>query len=673
MSHNVQIQEPDLRLWDTAAAHILVNQTATGLSTGHDLMMTKESSVHSLLGLSFKDVRQELQTAILFLIFIGSVMINSMVFLLFYKKPTLRTFSNRFVLNLSLTHLLQAVIVMPYIFVSGIFGEWPFGHVWCQISGFVFLWFSMETVFSLVLIAVDRNCAVNSPLHYSITITKKKTGVFISGTWFLAFVMCLPPFFGITSIRYRESWHACAPVWTNNDPCIIAYSILIVIAGFVVPLVKLNWSYCSMFMAAKSSSARTRRHIVGPSLTEVQVNDSQKSTYAVHLLKKKPYRRSSSSISQFSIFGGEWKAVKTGSLVIFSFVLCWLPLFLVIGIEPYMEKENWMPVYCPSVVILLSLSASIINPYLYVFRNRTTFAYAKQLFHCGTPNKDVINFKSRPIKHHVLCSVDKPTLYSKWAYKNHQTAGSKTLPAFAQEDYNVNERIICDYGTRNDAHLILNIEEKNVCHPELMTPPQYRCQQRPLTSSYYELSPASHENVFTFHIKPRSHLGSSSSETTYVGGTSIDSMEDNVSLCTTRKFSRRSTCAAVVMNNAFKVKHFTKPIMTRTRSLEESEVELMNISSMAPRFNHQRRKSLPQRRSFNYLSSESTLTSTLSTDSQNSSISGLPFFIFKIEEGRQLDVGVASQKTLNDTHLYKNVITRYSPKQTKVQTNYVET
>ncbi|XP_076365401.1 histamine H2 receptor-like [Tachypleus tridentatus] len=519
-------------------------------------MLAKENTVESLLGLSFKEMRQELQTVLLFLIFSGSVVINSMVFILFYKKPKLRTFSNRFILNLSLTHLLQAVVVMPYILFSGVFSEWPFGDVWCQISGFLLLYFSMETVFSLVLIAVDRNCAVNSPLHYSMTITKRKTGVFIAGTWFLAFFMCLPTLFGISTIKYRKTWHACAPVWINSDFCIIAYSILLITAGFAVPLFKLNCSYRSMFLIARSSSARTRRHAA--SLTEVHATGTQKS-YAVHLLKKKSYRTTTSLLRQWSIFGNEWKAIKTGCLVIFSFILCWLPFFLVIGIEPYMKNESWMPGYFSPLVILLPLSASLINPYLYVFRNRTTFAYAKQLFYCGPSNKDRVSPKMRSTRHYVLRSGSKPVTFStNLMNKNHQTLREcKVLRNFASKNCQVVDHANGSNTNQIDAHPNLNLEGGRVCYSQgFLASLHNQPLQRTCSSGYYSISPLS-EHVFTFNLRPHLDCGSSSSETVDTGKSSIDSNDDNLSLLNKRFISRRNTCAAVLMRDEFNVKYHT--------------------------------------------------------------------------------------------------------------------
>ncbi|XP_022256468.1 G-protein coupled receptor 161-like isoform X2 [Limulus polyphemus] len=328
---------------------------------------------------TFSDIRKELQTIALILTFILSVISNGIVFVLFYKKPLLRSFSNRFVLNLSLTHLLQTLLILPGFLLGGVLGVWTLGDTWCHISGIVSTCLNLETSFSLVLIAVDRNYAVNSPLHYSMTITKRKTGAFIAVTWIVASLLCTPLIFGVPQIQFRINWCACAPLWGQRDLYTYVYSGLIVMAGLVMPLVKLSSTYCSMFLAARTSSVRVRQHNVNtPSVTEVQFFAPQE-TCTIHQLKKKSYRRASSS-SQFFFFGDEWKAVRTGVIVIFSFIICWGPYFAVIGIEPYIQFKKWPPEYIVPVSIFLSFSSCVVNPYIYVFRNKTTRNHAKRLF-----------------------------------------------------------------------------------------------------------------------------------------------------------------------------------------------------------------------------------------------------------------------------------------------------
>ncbi|KAL1420817.1 hypothetical protein MTO96_023673 [Rhipicephalus appendiculatus] len=149
--------------------------------------------------------------------------------------------SNKFVLNMAIVYLLQTFILLPFVFVSIVFREWIFGDVWCKVHGTLSLCFTLANVFSILLIAVDRNCAVNSPLHYSMTITKKRTSGLIVSTWLFAIVIALPPLFGVSDIKYQESWAMCTVTWHDAGFLTMAYSCVLCVIGFLLPFVRITW------------------------------------------------------------------------------------------------------------------------------------------------------------------------------------------------------------------------------------------------------------------------------------------------------------------------------------------------------------------------------------------------------------------------------------------------
>ncbi|XP_023216404.1 G-protein coupled receptor 161-like [Centruroides sculpturatus] len=270
----------------------------------------------------------------------GSLIINSLVFLLFYRKPTLRTFSNRFVLSLSLCHMVQSVLQMPYVVLSGLFGRWIFGQLWCNISASLSICLCLITAFSLLLIAIDRCYAVNNPLHYTMTFNKKLNYLQIIGIWMISVILSLPPVLGLFRIEYRRSWHSCSILWYSSTPSLVIYSTVLTISGFLVPFIKLCLTYRSMYLAAKKNSARARMY---------------------------PYRK---KLSSFKL-GEEWRAIRTPLMVVTSHVVSTLPFYLVLALESY-SKRYVRPDWLMSIVNIALFSSSIINPYLYVFRNKTT-------------------------------------------------------------------------------------------------------------------------------------------------------------------------------------------------------------------------------------------------------------------------------------------------------------
>lgn len=352
-----------------------VNSTTSFLATTppYGILTSTAELVHRAVPPS--DIFRYFQLSFLTLVTVVGFVSNFLVLLLFYKRPTLRSFSNRFVLNLSISHFWQCILVLPTTVISIATDQWLLGNTFCIVSGFLFTTLNITSVLCLLLIALDRNCAVNSPLHYTMTITKTRTGILIFLTWVVGFLVASPPLYNITQIKYRENWHMCTIVWDMNDSYSVTYGSVLIVLGFMVPFLTTICVYSSMFQAAKDNSERARKHSVNSTIVENNIPDTQVKMGSVPVKKK--FRRWSSGSNQF--FGEEWKAVRTGFLVVMTFTLCWLPYFSVTSLEAYFDSDTTMPNYVSFIVVVCIFSACVINPYLYVFRNKTSRKNIKQL------------------------------------------------------------------------------------------------------------------------------------------------------------------------------------------------------------------------------------------------------------------------------------------------------
>ncbi|KAH7957296.1 uncharacterized protein LOC119391218 [Rhipicephalus sanguineus] len=334
--------------------------------------------------LSLGYISLEVHFTLLLLIMVSSVAVNGLVFVLFYQRPSVRMTSNKFVLNMAIVYLLQTFILLPFVFVSIVLREWIFGDVWCKMHGTLSLCFTLANVFSILLIAVDRNCAVNSPLHYSMTITKKRTSGLIVSTWLFAIVIALPPLFGVSDIKYQESWAMCTVTWHDAGFLTIAYSCVLCVVGFLLPFVRITWIYASMFKAARRNSACTRLNFtaVGNEVSQPSTVGPEVGSHpSPYLQKKLAWSKRTSSLSQASsIFGDKWKAVRTGVLVVVSFTACFLPFFSMTLVEPHARTRKTALHNLPAIAMLLLFCSSLINPYLYVIRNKAMRKHVHKMF-----------------------------------------------------------------------------------------------------------------------------------------------------------------------------------------------------------------------------------------------------------------------------------------------------
>lgn len=100
-----------------------------------------------------------LQYTMFAVIFVASVIGNTLVCLVIVRTPRMRTTRNFLLLNLAVADLTVALLCIPFeVVVKLTFPEWPLGPVMCKI-----LWPTMTSVTTcssatLVAISYDRYC-----------------------------------------------------------------------------------------------------------------------------------------------------------------------------------------------------------------------------------------------------------------------------------------------------------------------------------------------------------------------------------------------------------------------------------------------------------------------------------------------------------------------------------
>ncbi|KAL4223976.1 hypothetical protein ACF0H5_017435 [Mactra antiquata] len=308
----------------------------------------------------------------LVVIFAISVAGNVFVFLIFYKKPTLVTISNRFILNLSVCNVLETLFVMPFVFAALVTQQWQFGQFWCQITGFLMNSSIAASTLTLVMIAIDRYFAVVTPLHYSMHITSRRCTTMIATVWLLAVCCSIPPLIGWNHYEYQRNKLACTAVSTSRSTNDMSFTIFIVTLCFFIPLVIIIWAYCVIFKAAKDNSAKVRKNSMIPNVVDDQLSQTPlrygRRGSSVPILV---HRLSVSSKSSTVLWRrDEWKTVMTSCMVVFTFIICWLLYFIIIILECFISDPRQITPVVKSVSIILAMSSCALNPLVYVFRSK---------------------------------------------------------------------------------------------------------------------------------------------------------------------------------------------------------------------------------------------------------------------------------------------------------------
>ncbi|XP_076181867.1 uncharacterized protein LOC143154014 [Ptiloglossa arizonensis] len=143
----------------------------------------------------------------------GCFLLNVTLLLAFLIRPSLRTNSNRFVMNLTVSNLLVCAIMNPLLIMDAsspgstpqIVESTSVGSI-CAMSEGAIAIVTTSSVLSVLLIAVDQYFAVVDPLRYRARVDKLKSGMLIMSIWVIAIVFGFLAFFNPNP---RGFWLTC--------------------------------------------------------------------------------------------------------------------------------------------------------------------------------------------------------------------------------------------------------------------------------------------------------------------------------------------------------------------------------------------------------------------------------------------------------------------------------
>jgi hypothetical protein len=127
---------------------------------------------------------------------VATVCGSFLIYLAFYRKPSLRNNSNIFFLSLVTADLLTAVSVMP-IEVAHLsqYPIWPFGRKICRLWNTFFVTFATLSVCTLCAISVERLWALSRPFRYDSSEISLKSFIILAALWMYAFLSGIYSFF----------------------------------------------------------------------------------------------------------------------------------------------------------------------------------------------------------------------------------------------------------------------------------------------------------------------------------------------------------------------------------------------------------------------------------------------------------------------------------------------
>ncbi|XP_047396734.1 G-protein coupled receptor 135 [Sciurus carolinensis] len=286
------------------------------------------------------------QALVLLLIFLLSSLGNCAVMGVIVKHRQLRTVTNAFILSLSLSDLLTALLCLPAAFLD-LFtppggsapevaaGPW---RGFCAASRFFSSCFGIVSTFSVALISLDRYCAIVRPPREKIG--RRRALQLLAGAWLVALGFSLPwELFGASrELSAVQSFHGCL-YRTSPDPAQLgaAYSVGLVVACYLLPFLLMCFCHYHICKTVRLSDVRVR----------------PMTTYA-RVLR----------------FFSEVRTATTVLIMIVFVICCWGPYcFLVLLAATRQAQAAQAPSLLNVVAVWLTWANGAINPVIYAIRN----------------------------------------------------------------------------------------------------------------------------------------------------------------------------------------------------------------------------------------------------------------------------------------------------------------
>ncbi|CAK8671943.1 unnamed protein product [Clavelina lepadiformis] len=292
------------------------------------------------------------------LLILVTIIGNALVVLSIIIFRSLRTVSNIFITSLAAADFIMGCFVLPLGAHYVIADKWLLGHTTCHI------WISVDvlsvtaSIGTLSAIAMDRFIATVFPFHYRRKVTRPRTRLAILAIWSVSFLIAFVPI-------HAGWWKSTNPIdlACYNDPhcCEFftnkVYAVLSSLVSFYIPLIILVTAYSIVFAIAHKLQST---HPHGQERrTEVVRRASV--AEAIHVFWEKRQHR----------------AVLMARIIVGTFVICWLPFFVLNVTQVFCNRCIDKPVY--TAANWLGYANSFFNPFIYCHSKEFRRAFKKLL------------------------------------------------------------------------------------------------------------------------------------------------------------------------------------------------------------------------------------------------------------------------------------------------------
>ncbi|XP_035216855.1 lateral eye opsin-like [Stegodyphus dumicola] len=210
---------------------------------------------------------------------------NGMVLYLMASVKSLRTPANLIVMNLAFSDFCMIAFMMP-VMAPNCFGEtWILGPLMCEIYGMVGSLFGCGSIWSMVMITLDRYNVIVRGMSAP-PLTRLRAFGNIVFIWFWSILWTAAPFLGWSRYVPEGAMTGCTVDYLSTEPNPMSYLILYALAVYFAPLTIMIFCYSSIVYQVASHEKQLRDQAKKMNIASLRANtDNQKKSAEFRLAK----------------------------------------------------------------------------------------------------------------------------------------------------------------------------------------------------------------------------------------------------------------------------------------------------------------------------------------------------------------------------------------------------
>ena len=324
---------------------------------------------------------------LLAILFLASVMMNVCLLVVFFRKRSLRTTSNRFVMNLLVVNLASSLLLLPLVALD--LSSASLYQEQCLVSQAVSQAVASLSLLSTLLVGIDQYLAVIRPLRYHHHMTRTTATILLVGVWLVSSFAATSPFLLPSPSSTSPLWQSCPdPLPLEPVSLPFFFSLFLLIATFLLPTLTLAAIYCRIYSEAHTSSEKTRKNSLAPGSAEgifnianmavVPLGGPSLGSPSLRSSLSRSFRHRVSNASQL-MRREEGRTARVYIASLSLILLCWAPTYLYSSL-PFLLPP--LPTWANPILLILSLLYSLISPFIFAFRHRKIRGEVSRLFSC---------------------------------------------------------------------------------------------------------------------------------------------------------------------------------------------------------------------------------------------------------------------------------------------------